>query len=53
MANVNRIFPENGTGFYGTVLMPRNMEHIEGVIKIRYSDWLVGVSRTCPHHYSG
>lgn len=33
MANVNRIFPENGTGFFGTVLMPRNIEHIEGVIK--------------------
>jgi MoaA/NifB/PqqE/SkfB family radical SAM enzyme len=33
IAEVNRIFPENGTGFFGTVLMPSNMEHIESVVK--------------------
>ena len=33
VSEVNHIFPENGTGFFGTVLMPRNLEHIEGVIK--------------------
>ncbi len=30
---VNKIFPENGTGFFGTVLMPRNMEHIVDVLE--------------------
>jgi len=30
---VNEIFPENGTGFFGTVLMPKNMEHIIDVLE--------------------
>lgn len=33
VAIVNKIFPENGTGFFGTVLMPKNMEHIVDVIE--------------------
>jgi len=33
IAQVNRLFPENGTGFFGTVIMPRNLEHIQDVIK--------------------
>ena len=30
---VNEIFPENGTAFFGTVLMPRNLEHIPDVLE--------------------
>jgi MoaA/NifB/PqqE/SkfB family radical SAM enzyme len=30
---VNEIFPENGTAFFGTVLMPRNLEHIPDVME--------------------
>ena len=30
---VNRIFPDNGTGFFGMVLMPQNMEHIVDVVE--------------------
>jgi MoaA/NifB/PqqE/SkfB family radical SAM enzyme len=30
---VNRILPENGTGFFGMVLMPKNMEHIADVVE--------------------
>ena len=33
MAQVNRIFPTNGTAFFGTVLMPRNLFHIKDVIE--------------------
>jgi MoaA/NifB/PqqE/SkfB family radical SAM enzyme len=33
MAIVNRIFPANGTAFFGTVLMPRNLEHIVDVLE--------------------
>ena len=33
VATINKIFPENGTGFFGTVLMPRNMEHIVDVLE--------------------
>ena len=57
VANVNRIFPENGTGFFGTVLMPRNMEHIEGVIKFATAiGWwvsLVPVHITTPSNPRG
>lgn len=31
--DVNSIFPENGTAFFGTVLMPNNFEDIPNVIK--------------------
>jgi len=30
---VNRIFPDNGTAFFGTVLMPRNLEHVAEVLE--------------------
>jgi len=30
---VNEIFPANGTAFFGTVLMPRNLEHIPDVLE--------------------
>jgi len=30
---VNRLFPDYGKGFFGTVLMPRNMEHIIDVLE--------------------
>tara|TARA_X000000950_G_scaffold287692_1_gene401098 strand:- start:302 stop:1462 length:1161 start_codon:yes stop_codon:yes gene_type:complete len=30
---INKIFPDNGTGFFGTVLMPRNIMHIPDVIE--------------------
>jgi hypothetical protein len=33
MAKVNRLFPENGTAFFGTVLMPRNLFDIRDVIE--------------------
>lgn len=33
VAIVNRIFPANGTAFFGTVLMPRNLEHIGDVVE--------------------
>ena len=33
MAIVNGIFPANGTAFFGTVLMPRNLFHIRDVIE--------------------
>lgn len=33
IATVNKIFPANGTAFFGTVLMPRNMEHIIDVLE--------------------
>lgn len=33
MADVNELFPENGTAFFGTVLMPRNINHIQDVIE--------------------
>ena len=33
IAKVNRIFPKNGSGFLGTVIMPQNIEHIQGIIK--------------------
>lgn len=32
IAIVNKIFPANGTAFFGTVLMPRNLEHIADVL---------------------
>lgn len=34
---INRIFPENGTGFFGTVLMPKNMEHIVDILEFATS----------------
>jgi MoaA/NifB/PqqE/SkfB family radical SAM enzyme len=33
VAVVNEIFPENGTAFFGTVLMQRNLTHIPDVIE--------------------
>ena len=33
VANINKLFPENGTAFFGTVLMPRNLFHIKDVIE--------------------
>jgi len=33
ISNVNEIFPTNGTAFFGTVLMPRNLDHIRDVIE--------------------
>jgi MoaA/NifB/PqqE/SkfB family radical SAM enzyme len=34
---INRIFPENGIGFFGTVLMPKNMEHIVDILEFATS----------------
>lgn len=57
VSEVNRIFPENGTGFFGTVLMPRNLEYIEGVIKFATAiGWwvsLVPVHVTTPDNPRG
>lgn len=57
VSEVNRIFPENGTGFFGTVLMPRNLEHIEGVVKFATAiGWwvsLVPVHVTTPDNPRG
>tara|TARA_B100001175_G_C19496976_1_gene635887 strand:- start:904 stop:2079 length:1176 start_codon:yes stop_codon:yes gene_type:complete len=33
VATINEVFPENGTAFFGTVLMHRNLFHIEDVIE--------------------
>ncbi len=33
VATVNEIFPENGSAFFGTVLMPRNLEHVADVLE--------------------
>lgn len=33
IATVNRVFPRNGTAFFGTVLMPRNLEHVADVLE--------------------
>ena len=33
IARVNRLFPRNGTAFFGTVLMPRNLEHVRDVLE--------------------
>jgi MoaA/NifB/PqqE/SkfB family radical SAM enzyme len=33
IAIVNDVFPTNGTAFFGTVLMPRNLDDIPGVIQ--------------------
>ncbi len=33
VASINKVFPENGTGFFGTVLMPKNLEHIKDVLE--------------------
>jgi len=33
IATVNRIFPSNSTAFFGTVLMPRNLEHLADVVE--------------------
>lgn len=33
ISTVNRIFPENGSAFFGTVLMARNLEHIADVLE--------------------
>lgn len=33
IAMVNRMFPANGTAFFGTVLMPENLEHVRDVLE--------------------
>lgn len=33
ISTVNRIFPDDATAFFGTVLMPRNLEHIVDVLE--------------------
>ncbi len=33
IANVNEVFPENGSAFFGTVLMPRNLNHITDLVE--------------------
>ena len=57
VSEVNRIFPPNGTGFFGTVLMPRNLGYIEGVIKFATAiGWwvsLVPVHVTTPDNPRG
>lgn len=54
---INMMFPENGTGFFGTVLMPRNMEHIVDVLEfataIGWGVSLVPVHTTTPDNPLG
>ncbi|MEK7388356.1 MAG: radical SAM/SPASM domain-containing protein [Elusimicrobiota bacterium] len=33
ISTVNAVFPKNGTAFFGTVLMPRNLFHIRDVVE--------------------
>lgn len=33
VAMVNEVFPDNGSGFFGPVLMPRNINHLRDVIE--------------------
>lgn len=41
---VNKVFPDNGKGFFGTVLMPRNMEHLKDVLEFATSiGWWVSL----------
>lgn len=57
MANVNAVFPENGTAFFGTVLMPRNLFHIldvaEFATKIGWGVSLVPAHVTTPGEARG
>ena len=57
IAKVNRIFPKNGSGFLGTVIMPQNIEHIQGIIKFatRIGWWvsLVPVHLSTPDNPRG
>jgi MoaA/NifB/PqqE/SkfB family radical SAM enzyme len=52
IAMVNDIFPENGTGFFGTVLMQKNLEDVAGVLEfataIGWGVSLVPVHLTSP-----
>lgn len=52
VANINKLFPEDGKAFFGTVLMPRNMEHIKDVVEfataIGWGVSLVPVHTTTP-----
>ena len=44
IADVNEVFPENGTGFFGTVLMPRNCTHVPDVIEFATAiGWMVSL----------
>ena len=57
VANVNEVFPENGTAFFGTVLMPRNMFHIKDVVEfateIGWGVSLVPVHTSTPDQPAG
>ena len=57
IANVNKVFPMNGTGFFGTVLMPRNLFHIKDVVefatKIGWGVSLVPVHVSTPDQPAG
>ncbi|MGE4607750.1 MAG: radical SAM protein [Myxococcota bacterium] len=54
---VNDIFPDNGTAFFGTVLMPRNIEHIPDVLEfaseIGWGVSLVPAHVSTPDHPRG
>jgi molybdenum cofactor biosynthesis enzyme MoaA len=51
IAKVNQVFPKNGTGFFGTVLMPRNIDHIEDIIRFATAiGWWVSL---VPVHITG
>jgi MoaA/NifB/PqqE/SkfB family radical SAM enzyme len=54
---VNEIFPENGSAFFGTVLMPRNLEHIPDVMEfateIGWGVSLVPAHVSTPNHPRG
>ena len=54
---VNDIFPENGTAFFGTVLMPDNVEHIPDVLEfateIGWGVSLVPAHVSTPSHPRG
>jgi len=57
IANVNSVFPENGTAFFGTVLMSRNLFHIKDVIEfateIGWGVSLVPVHTATPDNPAG
>lgn len=49
IAAVNKVFPNSGTAFFGTVLMPRNLLHIREVIEFGQAvGW--GTSLVPVHH---
>ncbi len=57
ISNVNKLFPENGSAFFGTVLMSQNLFHIKDVVEfateIGWGVSLVPVHTTSPDNPAG